>query len=417
MPKGRGIRRITTVMNRLINSPKGFKAAGVHAGIKNQKKDLALVISDRPAVAAGCFTKNRVKAAPVLLDKEILTEGRAFKGIVVNSGNANACTGKQGMEDARAMGRKVAALAGCQPEEVFVCSTGVIGVMLPMEKIISGIDLAWSSLSSDEESGIAALEAIMTTDLLCKSAYEELSLNGSKVVIAGMAKGSGMIHPNMGTMLAFITTDAAISGSLLQRALSGAVEDTFNMVSIDGDTSTNDTVLALANGMADNKAIDFDDESYQAFSEALMRICRKLAIDVARDGEGASKLMEVVVEGAETMADARLIARSVASSSLFKAALFGADANWGRILCAMGYSGGAFDPDGASIALSNSEGREGLFMNGSPLAFDEEAAKRILSQKEVRVGIRLGSGAGFKATAWGCDLTYEYVRINGDYRS
>ncbi|MDR1559532.1 MAG: bifunctional glutamate N-acetyltransferase/amino-acid acetyltransferase ArgJ [Clostridiales bacterium] len=402
--------------NHSINAPAGFLAAGDHIGIKKQKKDLALILSEKPAAAAGCFTQNTVKAAPVQYDQSIILSGKKVRGIIVNSGNANACTGEQGLKDVKSAAGAFASLAGIEADEILVCSTGVIGVNLPMDILLPGIGRVFAQLSKSEAAGEDAAQGIMTTDTFAKTAYEEITVEGAVVKLAGMAKGSGMIHPNMATLLAFITTDAAISAELLQKAFTASVRDSFNMISVDRDTSTNDTALILANGMAGNTPIETEGEDFEKFSAALYRINRKLAIDMARDGEGAGKLMEVNVRGARSDADARLIARSVTSSNLFKAALFGSDANWGRVLCSMGYSGGVFDPDHVSVNFRGAADSIDVLKDGAPIAFDEERAKTILTEKEISVDIQLADG-DFAATAWGCDLTYDYVKINGDYRS
>ena len=402
--------------NHTINAPIGFLAAGGHIGLKKQKKDLTLILTEQPATVAGCFTQNIVKAAPVQYDMSVIASGKKVRGIIVNSGNANACTGKQGYTDVEAAAKTFADLAGCEADEVLVCSTGVIGVNLPMNILLPGITQVYGQLGKDEASGESAAAGIMTTDTFEKSAYEEITIGGVKVKMSGIAKGSGMIHPNMATLLSFITTDAAISAEMLQKALTASVCDTYNMISVDRDSSTNDTVLVLANGMAGNTPIVAEDEGYKELSAALHRINRKLSIDIARDGEGASKLMEVTVHGARTDADARILARSVTASNLFKAALFGADANWGRIMCSMGYSGGSFDPDRASVTFRSAAGEINVSNKGLPVVFDEVLAKKILSEKDIFIDIDLSDGC-FSATSWGCDLTYDYVKINGDYRS
>ncbi|MCL2462453.1 MAG: bifunctional glutamate N-acetyltransferase/amino-acid acetyltransferase ArgJ [Defluviitaleaceae bacterium] len=399
-----------------IASPKGFTANGAHVGVKKARRDLTLIASEIPAAAAGCFTRNIVKAAPVVFDEQIIKNSGKARGIVINSGNANACTGGQGMDDARAMASAFAGLLGAAAEEVFVCSTGVIGVPLPMDKIAAGIPETYKGMGNAESHGLAAVEGIMTTDTFAKTAGAAVTLGGVEVKLAGMAKGSGMIHPNMATMLAFVTTDAAISAALLQKALTDAVGVTFNMISVDGDTSTNDTILALANGMAGNPEIAGEGPDYAIFAEALRQVCESLAVDVARDGEGATKLFEVRVSGAASEDDARTIARAVTSSSLVKTAIFGADANMGRALCAMGYSGGNFDPAKVSVSFSSAAGRVEWMKDGNVASIDEDLAKRVLSEKELVIDIGLADG-NFSAKAWGCDLTYEYVKINGDYRS
>jgi len=392
-----------------VAAPRGFTAAGVAAGIKNGKKDVALVVSDRPAAAAGVFTTNRVKAFPVLVSMRHLEDGSA-RAVVANSGNANACNGARGETDALAMTSEAARLLGIPADQVLVASTGVIGQPMPIDKVLDGIRRAAAKLNPRGGSDAAA--AIMTTDTAPKEETVTFELDGCAVTVGGMAKGSGMIHPNMATMLAFVTTDAAIAPGLLHQALKQAADRTFNMITVDGDTSTNDCILALANGAAGNPAIEAEGPAYNAFCAALETVCRKLAVAVARDGEGATKLLEVRVLGAATEEDARLAAKSVAGSSLVKAAVFGADANWGRVLCAAGYSGAAFDPGTVDIYLNEIKVAE----NGGALPFDEEAAALALGQKEVVFTIDFKQGPG-RATAWGCDLTYDYVRINGSYRT
>ena len=404
------------MQNHFINAPAGFLAAGDHVGVKKEKNDLTLILSEEPAAVAGCFTQNIVKAAPVQYSQSIIAAGKKVRGIVVNSGNANACTGEQGLLDVKATAGAFASLVCCDAEEILVCSTGVIGVNLPMDNILPGIGKVFSQLGKDAASGENAAWGIMTTDTFVKSVYEELTIGGVKVKLAGIAKGSGMIHPNMATLLSFITTDINISADLLQKALKDSVRDSYNMISIDRDTSTNDTVLILANGMAGNDIITAETEDFNVFGAALNRINKKLAIDIARDGEGAGKLMEVTVHGAKTDEDARLIARSVTTSNLFKAALFGSDANWGRVVCSMGYSGAEFDPGKVSVSFRGAEDIVNVSKDSMPVAFNEILAKKVLSEKEIHVDIGLSDGI-FSATAWGCDLTYDYVKINGDYRS
>lgn len=395
-----------------VTSPKGFLAAGVHAGLKKQKKDMALIVSAANAVSAGAFTTNKVKAAPVLWDMETL-RGETHKAIVINSGNANACTAERGLKDAGDSAAYAAELLGLTQKEVFVASTGVIGVPLDMDKIKHGISMLVPCLSSD---GHSAAEAIMTTDTFPKEAAASVEINGKTVTIGGMSKGSGMIHPNMATTLSFITTDAAVSKKDLQALLGTTVDDTYNMVSVDGDTSTNDTVLVLANGMAGNDLLTPGTEEWSLFEEAFRYVLGTLARYLARDGEGATRFIEMDVENALTKKDAKILARSVVSSSLVKAAFFGADANWGRILCAMGYSGADFDPSLVDLSFTSPAGTIQVVKNGEPLPFDEEVAKKILSEKEITAVADCHQGV-FSAQAWGCDLTYDYVKINGDYRS
>ncbi len=403
-----------------ITAPQGFLANGIAAGIKKRKKDMAVLVSEIPAQAAGAFTTNKVKAAPVLWDKQLVDSGKPMVAIVVNSGNANACTGEQGLADTQAMAAQAAELLAAQSREastdqVLVCSTGVIGVPLPMDTVRKGIRTCMKGLSKEPEAAVAAADAICTTDTFRKEVAVEVEIDGKPVRIAGMAKGSGMIHPNMATMLSFITTDAGISAAVLQELLGTTIIDTYNMISVDGDTSTNDTVLVLANGCS-GVELQKGTPQWEAFCEAFTYVHTFLAKAIVRDGEGAGKFIEVTVSGAKSVGDARILARSVVSSSLVKAAFFGADANWGRILCAMGYSGADFNPAGTELSFASDKGMIVVVSNGEPVVFDEQLAKKILLEKEVAVLARLNDG-GATATAWGCDLSYEYVRINGDYRS
>ena len=397
-----------------VVSPKGFNACGNAVGLKKSKKDMAIIVSDVPCISAGCFTTNVVKAAPVHWDMK--TVENKIRGIVVNSGNANACTGKQGLRDTEDTAAKLADLIGCKAENVLVCSTGVIGVTLPMDTILKGVDSTYSLLGSSIESGNTAAEAIMTTDTYPKMAAVEIEIGGKTVTIGGMAKGSGMINPNMATMLCFITTDCAISREMLNKALKNSVEDTFNMISVDGDMSTNDTVLCIANGLAENAEITEEGADFEKFKEALFYINKKLAMSCADDGEGATKLIEAKVTGAKDNENAKKMALSVVSSSLLKAAVFGEDANWGRVLCAMGYSGAEFDPMAVTIVFRSENGEIKLMDNGTPIVFDEELAAKILSAHTIYIDMMLSEGDS-EAVAWGCDLTYDYVKINGDYRS
>ncbi|MBR1737603.1 MAG: bifunctional ornithine acetyltransferase/N-acetylglutamate synthase, partial [Firmicutes bacterium] len=373
-----------------VTSPKGFKAAGDHVGLKKAKKDMALITSEVPCVASGCFTTNVVKAAPVLWDMKCCDN--KISAIAANSGNANACTGEQGMKDAEEMAATLADLVGVKAENVLVCSTGVIGVNLPMDTINNGIKQCFPLLGDSFESGQLAAEAIMTTDTVSKTAAAEVEINGKTVTLGGMAKGSGMINPNMATMLCFITTDAAISKEMLDKALKECVDDSFNMISVDGDMSTNDTTLVIANGLAGNDTIDKADGEFEKFKEALFYICRKLAVNCASDGEGATKLIEANVKGAKNKEDARKIVRSVVSSNLFKAAIFGKDANWGRALCAMGYSGAKFDPYGVTLHFRSENGKILLMDNGVPIVFDEELASHILQAHDIYVEIEMHEG-------------------------
>ena len=400
-----------------VTAAKGFLAAGVEAGIKYQnRKDMAMVYSKTPCRAAGVFTTNVVKAAPVLWDKEVVESEWEAQAIVVNSGIANACTGKLGYEYCRETAGAAADALEISPQSVLICSTGVIGMQLPMEKMTEGVRMLAKAIKPGEEAGTDAAKAIMTTDTRNKQVAVKVTIGGKEVTIGGMCKGSGMIHPNMCTMLAFVTTDVNISKKLLQEALSADVQDTFNMVSVDGDTSTNDTLLVLANGQAGNPEITEKGADYDTFVEALHYVNETLAKKIAGDGEGATALFEVKVIHADNKEDAKTLAKSVITSSLTKAALFGHDANWGRILCALGYSGAKFDPEAIELYLESSAGKILIFKDGMAVDYSEEEATRILSCSEVTALVDMKMGEA-KATAWGCDLTYDYVKINADYRS
>jgi len=411
-----------------VCAPKGFMAGGIRCGIKagSQKKDLALIYSNKPCAAAAMFTANKVKAASVLVSQENIANGKLC-AIIANSGNANACTGNAGMSSARRMAQLAADVLGIEPCEAAVASTGVIGVPLPIAAIESGIGELKASLRSDEQGHADALEAIMTTDTRKKEIALETEIGGKQVRIGAMAKGSGMIHPNMATMLAFITTDAAIEQQALEKSLRCAVARSFNRLTVDGDTSTNDMVVVMANGEAGNTPItagsgqraETANCDYEAFAAALEFVCAALARMMARDGEGATKLVTVTVSGACSEKTAEALAKSVASSSLVKAACFGADANWGRVLCAMGYACGAeadFDPARAGVSFRSGAGEIEVCRNGESVPFSEEKAKNILMEEEIEIYIELHSGSS-SASVWGCDLTYDYVKINGDYRS
>jgi len=399
-----------TVVNGGVTAPIGFKAAGVRAEIrKKNKRDLALIYSQNSAAAAGVFTLNKVKAAPLLLTMANLELGKA-QAVVVNSGNANSCNGEQGMKDAKRMADLTGELLGVDPKLVVVSSTGVIGMPMPMAQVEQGIRMAAEALS--QEGGVEAAEAIMTTDTVTKQVAVSLAVGGKTVTIGGMAKGSGMIHPNMATMLSFITTDASVSSCCLKDVLRKATDKSFNMVTVDGDTSTNDMVVILANGAAGGETLDFQHPDLPLFQAALEYVCMELAKMVARDGEGATKLIEVRVKGACSQVDARKAAKAIAGSNLVKSAIFGEDANWGRVITALGYSEAEFHPDLVDIFL----GSLVVASDGAALAFDEEAAKEILAKKEVAITVDLKDGTA-AATAWGCDLTYDYVRINASYRT
>lgn len=401
-----------------VTSPKGFKAAGTRAGIKPGKtnKDMAMIYSEVPAAVAGTFTKNIVKAAPVIWDKKVVEEEKTAQAVVINSGVANACTGDEGYQDAKTMAKLTAEALNVNENQVLVASTGVIGFTLPMEVIASGVDKLKDMVSDSRESAVDAATAILTTDTHKKEIAVEFEIAGTKVTMGAMCKGSGMIHPNMGTMLGFITTDADIEQELLSKALKETIEDTFNMVSVDGDTSTNDTVLILANGMAGNKKITAANADYETFKDVLKEVNTYLAKQIAGDGEGATRLFQVDVVGAPDKETAKILAKSIVTSNLTKCAVYGRDANWGRILCAMGYSGAQFDPHKVDITISSEKGSVKLVENGKATAFDEELATEVLSPEAVTATADIKSGSE-NATAWGCDLTYDYVKINADYRS
>ena len=406
-------------INGGVCAAKGFKATGVEVGIKAGhfgKKDMAMIFSDAECKAAGTFTSKLVKAAPVKWDKKIVTESESVKAVIVNSGVANACTGIEGMNNCDILANKVASETGINKEEVLICSTGVIGKQLPIEIMKEGVSKLYTNLGESESDATLAAEAIMTTDTVSKQVAVKTVIGEKEVCIGGMCKGSGMIHINMCTMLGFITTDVAISKEMLQKALSEVIPDTFNMVSVDGDTSTNDTVLLLANGMAGNDCITDEGDDYNEFKKALYVVCEGLSKKIAADGEGATALFEVKVLNALTKQDAVGLSKSVVTSSLTKAAIYGHDANWGRILCALGYSGVEFDPEKVDIFFESAVGKLKIVENGVATDYSEEEATKILSEKEVTciADMKMGSE---NATAWGCDLTYDYVKINADYRS
>ena len=400
-----------------VTAAKGFEAAGAEAAIKYQnRKDMAMVYSKVPCKAAGTFTTNVVKAAPVLWDRDIVTNSEYAQAVVVNAGIANACTGKQGLDYCRREAEVTGRLLGIPAEAVLVGSTGVIGMQLPMDRIEAGIAKLVEAKSDTLEAGHTAACSIMTTDTISKEIAVSFELDGKEITVGGMSKGSGMIHPNMCTMLAYITTDMAISQELLQEALSTSVVDTFNMITVDGDTSTNDTCLVMANGMAGNTEVTQKGEAYDRFFEALNYVCTYLAKKMAGDGEGATKLFEAKVVNARSKEDARTLSRAIVGSNLSKAAIYGCDANFGRFLCAMGYSGAQFDQNDVELFFESENGRLQVFDHGTPIVFDEEKALQIMKADAVTVYVDMHEGEA-EATAWGCDLTYDYVKINADYRS
>ncbi len=400
-----------------VTAAKGFEAAGAEAGIKyKNRKDMAVIYSRKPCVLAGTFTSNVVKAAPVLWDKKVVEESPFGQAVIINAGIANACTGAEGYSYCDKTARAAARALNVPEDAVLVASTGVIGMQLPIDRIEAGIEKLAKAKAETLEAGTQAAEAIMTTDTKSKQAAVEIEIGGKKVTLGGMSKGSGMIHPNMCTMLAFVTTDAVISKELLTRALKEDVIDTFNMISVDGDTSTNDTLLVMANGMAENPEIQDGTPEYEEFKAALHYINESLAKMMAGDGEGATTLLEVKVTGADTKENARILSKSVVCSSLVKAMIYGHDANAGRILCALGYSGVQFDPEKIDLYFESKPGRLLIYKDGVAAEFSEEKASKILAEPEVTVLVDMKMGEA-EATAWGCDLTYDYVKINADYRS
>ncbi|WP_342576289.1 bifunctional glutamate N-acetyltransferase/amino-acid acetyltransferase ArgJ [Paenibacillus sp. FSL M8-0142] len=395
-----------------IVTPKGFKAAGLHCGMKKtDRHDLGAIVCEVPAVAAAVYTTNVFQAAPLKVTRESLADGR-LRAIVVNSGNANACTGKQGEEDAYTMRSRAAAEFGVEESDVAVASTGVIGELLKMDRVIAGIEGLPGRLSGAREGAEAFNQAILTTDLVKKEACVTVSVGGVNVTIAGSAKGSGMIHPNMATMLGFVTTDAVIGQEALQQLLRQTTDLTFNMITVDGDTSTNDMLIAMASGLAGHDELSPAHPDWEAFASGFQYVCRMLAMAIARDGEGATHLIEVHVDGAETDEDAQAIAKTIIGSSLVKSAVFGADANWGRIIAAVGRAGRPVNPDTVDIKI----GPISVLEQSRPVAFDEDAALAYLQGDTVNIEVKLHTGSG-SATAWGCDLTYDYVRINAAYRT
>ncbi len=397
-----------------VTAAQGFVAGGIHCGVRKNKSkpDLAMIYSEKPCTAAAVYTRNLVKGAPILVTQKNLADGTA-KAVICNSGNANTCNA-DGVEKAEAMCQLAAKALGIAPQDVVVASTGVIGQVLPLEPIQEGIPELVKTLSP--EGSLAAATAIMTTDTIPKEAAVQVEIGGKTVTLGGISKGSGMIHPNMATMLCFVTTDCAITPEMLDKAIHQVTEKTFNMISIDGDTSTNDTFAILANGAAGNETIAAPGPDYDAFVEALEAVCRQLSKLMAGDGEGATKLLVCQVEGAADPETAKVVAKSVICSTLFKAAVFGADANWGRVLCAIGYSGAAVDVHKIDVSFRSAKGQVDVCQNGAGIPFSEEKASEVLGEKEIDILVHLHMGQE-QAEAYGCDLTYDYVKINGDYRT
>ncbi|MDW7672367.1 MAG: bifunctional glutamate N-acetyltransferase/amino-acid acetyltransferase ArgJ [Bacillota bacterium] len=397
-----------------VTSPQGFLAASVHTGVKKDKDDLVILLSETPTASTAVFTQNLAAAAPVQISREVFS-GQKVRAVLINSGNANACTGHKGMEDARLTQQKTAEALGLSPGQVALASTGVIGLPLSMEKILAGIPAAVSALT--REGGASAAEGIMTTDTRRKTIAVTTIIDGKTVTIGGMAKGSGMINPNMATMLGFVTTDAVVEPNFLQEAFKEVVADTYNMITVDGDTSTNDTVMVLAGGKAGNQPINEKHPEKEAFLEALFEVNKALAVSIVEDGEGATKLIEAVTEGFATKEDARMAAKAVLNSNLVKTAIFGEDGNWGRIICSLGYSGAAFSLDQVALELGNSKGqRVKVLQEGLPLDYDEANVAEVLKDTHIMIHITAGAGEA-AARGWGCDLSYDYVKINGSYRS
>ena len=400
-----------------VTAAQGFEAASCEANIKySGRTDMAMVFSKEPCECAGTFTSNVVKAACVQWDMQIVESGKPMHAVVINSGIANACTGKEGFDACEASARAVEDSLKVPYDSVAVASTGVIGMQLPVDKLVKGINAMSKTLDDSLEAGTAASKAIMTTDTVNKEVAVSFMAGGKKVTLGGMSKGSGMIHPNMCTMLAFITTDLSIDKLLMQEALREVVADTFNMITVDGDTSTNDSLILMANGLAGNDKITTKNEDYKSFKEALFFVCRFLARKMASDGEGATKLFEAKVVNAKSKEDARILSRAIVGSNLSKAAIYGCDANFGRFLCAMGYSGAQFDQNDVELFFESRAGRLQVFDRGTPIDFDEDFAVKIMKEDEVTVFVDMHEGEA-EAAAWGCDLTYDYVKINADYRS
>lgn len=404
------VQHLKRVSGKNIATPKGFKAVGIHCGLKHKKYDLAVLLSEVPASVAGVFTTNAIQAAPLIVTKEVVQQTGQMQAVIINSGNANACTGKQGMIDALAMQEKTAERFGIASNLVGVASTGVIGEKMNMEPLLKGIGQL--KPTSTLEGSIQFSQAILTTDTVTKNTTYRTEVDGKEVIIAGAAKGSGMIEPNMATMLGFITTDANIQSSYLQEALKSVTDVTFNSITVDGDTSTNDMVLVLANGMAGNQSLSPAHPDWDSFIQTLHAVAQDLAKMIAKDGEGATKLIEVEVDGAMTDAEARKIAKTVVGSPLVKTAVFGCDANWGRVIAAVGYSGASVDPLGITIKIGDTT----VVTDGEPVNFSEEELLLYLKQPEVKIFVGLNKGSG-NGIAWGCDLTYDYVQINASYRS
>lgn len=399
-----------------ITAPRGFMATGSHIGIKRVKKDISIVTTDTPAVCAGCFTQSVVRAAHIIWDENIVKSNKKVRGIITVSGNANACTGEQGIRDNEKMAEVFAKEIGADKYEIITAATGIIGLEMPMDTIIKGIKNTVPHISKSRDDAKKAASGIITTDTFIKEIAVEINIAGKVVRIGGMAKGSGMIHPNMATVLSFITTDINITQELLQKALDYSIKETYNMISVDGATSTNDMAVVIANGKAENTIIDEENEFFELFKETLYQIHLKFAKDIVHDGEGASKFMEAAVINAKSEEDAKILAKSIVTNDLVKTALYGEDANWGRVAAAMGGSGAYFNPNKLNIYFASEKGCILMMQNGRPIQFDENYASEVLGERDIKIVAELCDGE-YTAKAWGCDLGHEYVRINGEYRS
>lgn len=404
------------VIQPKITAPKGFLAQGIHCGIRKAKKDLAIIFSTVPSICSAVYTQNVVKAPPLLWCEKLTADNEKIQAIVINSGIANSCTGEKGYNDAVSIAQSTADNLKIDKNSVMVTSTGIIGMYLPMPNILNGIEKISKELSYDDESAKNCSQAILTTDTFTKEVSVQIDIDNVIVTISGIAKGSGMIHPNMATMLNFITTDANITKEMLDKAFKSNIEDTFNMITVDGETSTNDMAVILANAKAQNNIIYKEDDNFIKFKNALFYVTKELAKDIVKDGEGASKLLECKIKGTKTKNDAKILAKAILNSNLVKTAFFGKDANWGRVISAMGASGVKFNPNNVSIVFKSNYGSICLYNNGTPVQFDEKLALEILEEKEIQILVELKEGTS-KITGWGCDLSYDYVKINAEYRS
>lgn len=404
------------VVKSKICAPKGYKVQGIHAGIKRSRKDMALIYSEVPALCSAVYTKNVVIAPPLKWCKKLTGDGKKIQAVIITSGNANSCTGEKGYDDTVSIAGTVSTCLNIDKDSVMVTATGVIGKYLPMDKVTEGIKTICPLISDNDDAAKNCAMAILTTDTFTKEITAKIYVGGVPVTIAGIAKGSGMIHPNMATMLNFITTDANITKELLDKSFKSCIDDSFNMITVDGETSTNDMAVILANGMAGNPIIDEEDANFGKFQRALFVVTKELAKYIVKDGEGASKFLECCIKGAKSKTDAKILCKAILNSNLVKTAFFGQDANWGRVISAMGASGADFDPNKVSVVFESTKGSIKLYENGHPISFDEDFALEILKEKEIKIVIQMSEG-NFEITGWGCDLSYDYVKINAEYRS